>query len=88
MFPGGTSMTMGRYPGMDQLLKKPAETPSEHLGECAREARAQAQLLPSGHLRDALLEKVRQYEAQLWTNALLEGNQWLSASSPASTVVH
>jgi hypothetical protein len=73
---------------MDQLLKKPAETPSEHLGECVREARAQAQLLPSGHLRDALLEKVRQYEAQMWINALLEGNQRLSASSPSSTILH
>jgi hypothetical protein len=57
---------------MDQLLKQPDQTLNEHLGDCAREARAQAQLLPSGHLRDALLEKVRQYEAQIWMNALIE----------------
>jgi hypothetical protein len=57
---------------MDQLLEKPAETLHENLGECAREARAQAQLLPSGHLRNALLEKARQYEAQILMNALFE----------------
>ena len=70
---------------MDQLLEKPSETLNEHMRECAREARAQAQLLPSGHLRDALLEKVRQYEAQIWMNALLEAKPnsqpKLSASS-------
>lgn len=30
--------------------------------ECAREARKQAALLPRGPVRDALLEKARQYE--------------------------
>ncbi|MEH2668183.1 hypothetical protein DXU07_01660 [Bradyrhizobium elkanii] len=30
--------------------------------ECAREARRQATLLPPGPIRDALLEKARQYE--------------------------
>jgi hypothetical protein len=30
--------------------------------ECGREARKQAALLPSGPVRDALLEKARQYE--------------------------
>lgn len=30
--------------------------------ECAREARKQAELLPPGPVRDALLEKARQYE--------------------------
>jgi hypothetical protein len=57
---------------MDQLLEKPAASLNAHLEKCAREARTQAQLLPSGHLRNALLEKVRQYEAQIWMNALLE----------------
>ena len=72
---------------MDQLLENPAEALNEHLRECAREASAQAQLLPSGQLRDVLLEKVRQYEAQIWMNALLEAKpnsqpkQRLSASS-------
>ncbi|MDE2377633.1 hypothetical protein [Bradyrhizobium sp.] len=42
----------------------------ERLIECAREARRQAQLLPDGALRDALLEKARQYEAQIEINAL------------------
>ena len=31
--------------------------------ECAREARKQASLLAPGKVRDALMEKVRQYEA-------------------------
>jgi|GEM_PF-6144813 hypothetical protein len=43
----------------------------ERLIECAREARKQAQLLPGGALRDALLEKARQYEAQIEINAAL-----------------
>jgi hypothetical protein len=38
------------------------------LAECAREARFQADLLPFGRLRDALLEKARQYEAQISEN--------------------
>ncbi|NLS67761.1 hypothetical protein E3H11_02145 [Bradyrhizobium brasilense] len=33
--------------------------------ECAREARKQAALLPPGPVRDALLEKARQYELLL-----------------------
>jgi hypothetical protein len=41
----------------------------ERLAECAREARKQGQLLPNGELRDALLEKARQYEAQISMNA-------------------
>jgi hypothetical protein len=36
-----------------------------HLAECAREARLQATLLPDSRLRDVLLEKARQYEAQI-----------------------
>jgi hypothetical protein len=42
---------------------------NERLAECAREARKQADLLPAGELRDALLEKARQYEAQISQNA-------------------
>ena len=33
--------------------------------ECAREARKQAALLAPGKLRDALLEKAKQYEAEI-----------------------
>jgi hypothetical protein len=33
--------------------------------ECAKEARRQAALLPDGPIRDALLEKVRLYEAKI-----------------------
>ncbi|WP_244546989.1 hypothetical protein [Bradyrhizobium sp. Gha] len=44
---------------------------SERLAEAAREARAQAELLPKGQLRDVLLEKARQYEAQIPLNAFL-----------------
>jgi len=33
--------------------------------ECAREARKQAALLAPGKVRDALLEKARQYEAEV-----------------------
>jgi hypothetical protein len=43
----------------------------ERLIERAREARKQAGLLPSGELRDALLEKARQYEAQISMNQFL-----------------
>jgi hypothetical protein len=39
-----------------------------HLADCAREARFQAELLPFGRLRDALLEKARQYDAQINEN--------------------
>ncbi|MCP1972890.1 MULTISPECIES: hypothetical protein [Bradyrhizobium] len=37
--------------------------------ECAREARHQAALLPEGPIRDALLEKAKQYEAQIPTDS-------------------
>ena len=33
--------------------------------ECAREARKQVALLAPGKVRDALVEKVRQYEAEV-----------------------
>ena len=33
--------------------------------ECAREARKQAALLAPGEIRDALMEKVKRYEAEL-----------------------
>ncbi|MBW7964334.1 hypothetical protein HYH07_18500 [Bradyrhizobium sp. BR 10261] len=47
------------------------KTLSERLADAAREARAQARLLPDGQLRDVLLEKARQYEAQIPLNAFL-----------------
>ena len=37
----------------------------EKSAECAREARKQAALLAPGRVRDALMEKVRQYEAEI-----------------------
>jgi Protein of unknown function (DUF3606) len=37
----------------------------EKAAECAREARHQAALLPDGPIRDALLEKAREYEAEV-----------------------
>jgi hypothetical protein len=40
---------------------KPQDPPAE----CAREARKQVALLPPGKLRDALLEKAKQYEAEM-----------------------
>jgi hypothetical protein len=46
----------------------------ERLAERAREARAQADLLPPGELRDVLLEKARQHEAQISMNAVLGVN--------------
>lgn len=42
-----------------------SEQRDDHLLECAQEARRQAQLLPNGALRDALLAKARGYEAQI-----------------------
>jgi hypothetical protein len=37
----------------------------EHKIDCAREARQQAALLAPGKVRDALMEKVKQYEAEI-----------------------
>ena len=37
----------------------------EKSAECAREARKQAALLAPGKVRDALMEKARQYEAEI-----------------------
>jgi len=37
----------------------------EKAAECAREARHQAALLPDGPIRDALLKKAREYEAEV-----------------------
>ncbi|WFU62707.1 hypothetical protein [Bradyrhizobium brasilense] len=55
-FPGSEgASTMGRE--TEELASKTAE--------CAREARHQAALLPEGPVRDALLEKAKQYEAQI-----------------------
>ena len=48
----------------------------EQLAECAQEARAQAELLPAGQLRDKLIEKARQYEVQIAMHGL-----WPSASA-------
>ncbi|QAU48056.1 hypothetical protein EAS56_12285 [Bradyrhizobium guangzhouense] len=58
---------------MSEVRRKDRQekTLSERLAEAAREARAQAQLLPDGRLRDVLLEKARQYEAQIPLNAFL-----------------
>jgi hypothetical protein len=40
-------------------------TEEERTVDCAKEARRQAALLPDGPIRDALLEKVRFYEAKI-----------------------
>jgi hypothetical protein len=58
---------------MQQIRKKVHHDLSldERLAERAHEARKQADLLPPGELRDALLEKARQYEAQISINAFL-----------------
>lgn len=42
-----------------------AQDLASKLAECAREAHHQAALLPEGPVRDALLEKAKQYEAQI-----------------------
>jgi hypothetical protein len=42
--------------------------------ECAREARKQAALLAPGKVRDALLEKARQYEAVIPVDKTYETN--------------
>jgi hypothetical protein len=48
-------------------------TLNERLAERATEARKQAELLPDGDLRDKLLVKARDYEAQITLNdALLQ----------------
>ena len=41
------------------------ETLASKAAECAREARHQAALLPEGPVRDALIDKAKQYEAQV-----------------------
>ena len=40
-------------------------TLEEKAAECAREARKQAALLPPGPVRDILLQKAREYEAEI-----------------------
>lgn len=52
----GTLKASGRYVGMNR---------DEHNRECAREARRQAALLAPGPVRDALLAKIREYEAEM-----------------------
>lgn len=42
---------------------------ADHLAERAREAREQAKLLPRGKLKDALLEKAGEYEAEITAQA-------------------
>jgi hypothetical protein len=44
----------------------------ETAGELAREARKQAALLPDGPVREALLEKAKQYEAAIPEDKLYE----------------
>jgi hypothetical protein len=46
-------------------MDRETEELTRKAAECAREARHQAALLPEGPIRDALLEKARQYEAQI-----------------------
>jgi hypothetical protein len=70
--------TARSFAAMQQIRKKAHHDLSHHdlslnerLAERAREARKQADLLPHGDLREALLEKARQYEAQISLNTLL-----------------
>ena len=61
---------------MNQVRRvRQEKTLSERLAEAAREARKQAQLLPDGQLRDVLLEKARQYEAQIPLNVVWDNNE-------------
>ncbi|MCC8958024.1 hypothetical protein H8B02_32735 [Bradyrhizobium sp. Pear77] len=46
-------------------MDRETEELASQVAECAREARHQAALLPEGPVRDALLEKAKQYEAQI-----------------------
>jgi hypothetical protein len=45
---------------------------NQRLAEAARSARDQAKLLEAGPLRDALLEKAREFEAQIEINEILK----------------
>jgi hypothetical protein len=49
----------------DETERNATERYEEKAAECAREARHQAALLPEGPIRDALLEKARQYERRV-----------------------
>lgn len=55
---------------MTQLRKRVHHklTFNERLADHARKARRQAELLPDGKARDALLEKARQFESQISFN--------------------
>mgnify|MGYP001201349823 CR=1 FL=1 len=55
---------------MTQLRKRVHHelTFNERLADQARKARGQAELLPVGKTRDALLEKARQFESQISFN--------------------
>ena len=54
---GNSAATVRKELALIEVKAKPAE--------CAREARKQAALLGPGKIRDALLEKAKQYEAEL-----------------------
>lgn len=51
------------------MMEHETEKLASKAAECAREARHQAALLPDGPVRDALLEKAKQYEAQIPADA-------------------
>ncbi|WP_170991702.1 hypothetical protein [Bradyrhizobium elkanii] len=46
-------------------MDRETEELASKIAECAREARHQAALLPEGPVRDALIEKAKQYESQI-----------------------
>jgi hypothetical protein len=50
---------------VNQTERNEGDIYKEKAAECAREARHQAALLPEGPVRDALLEKARQYERRI-----------------------
>jgi hypothetical protein len=47
----------------------------EKSAECAREARKQAALLAPGKVRDALMEKVKQYESEIPEDHTYDGDE-------------
>jgi hypothetical protein len=57
---------------LDQMTPQDPELPfDQRLANAAKEAREQAKLLHPGPVRDALLEKAREFEAQISMNRSL-----------------
>ena len=66
------------------MARVPHNTETEHLAECASEARSQAALLPHGKVRDALLARAEQHETRLQRHSAGDDNDHYPEMLPNS----